>query len=288
MSFSITEAFVEQYSANFMTLAQQKESRLEMCVNVESGIVGASKAIERIGSTEAYQLTSRHSDTTYVDTPHSRRWLDLADYAWADLVDEMDKIKMLIDPTSPYLQAGVMALNRKKDDVIISAMGATARTGAGTATFDSGNVIANGSSGLTVAKLITAKQLLDEAEVGPEESRFFVSTSEQISNLLSISSGLIPSSSDYNTVKALVAGEIDTYLGFKFIRSERLPKASTIRSCYAFTKNAMTLGIGKDIATSIDILPTKNQSVQVYARMSLGAVRMEEARIVQIDCVETA
>ena len=288
MSFQVTEAFVEQYSANFMTLAQQKESRLEMCVNVESGIVGASKAIERIGAADAYQLTSRHADTTYVDTPHSRRWLDLYDYAWSDLVDEMDKIKMLIDPTSPYLQAGVMALNRKKDDVIIAAMGAAARTGSGTTVFKSGNKIANGGNGMTVAKLIATKQLLDEAEVGEDEPRFIVTTSEQISNLLSISSGLMPSSADYNTVRALVAGEIDTYLGFKFIRSERLPKASTIRSCYAFTRNAMTLGIGKDITTSIDVLPTKNQSVQVYARMSLGAVRMEEERIVQIDCVETA
>ncbi len=287
MSFQITEAFVQQYSANFMTLAQQKESRLEMCVNVESGIVGASKAIERIGAADAYQLTSRHADTTYVDTPHSRRWLDLYDYAWSDLVDEMDKIKMLTDPTSPYLQAGVMALNRKKDDVIIAAMGAAARTGSGTTVFKSGNKIANGNTGMTVAKLITAKQLLDEAEVGDDEPRFIVTTSEQISDLLSISSGLMPSSADYNTVRALVAGEIDTYLGFKFIRSERLPKASTIRSCYAFTRNAMTLGIGKDITTSIDVLPTKNQSVQVYARMSLGAVMMEEERIVQIACVET-
>lgn len=288
MSFQITEAFVEQYSANFLTLAQQKESNLEMCVTIESGIVGASKAIERVGATEAYQLTNRHGDTSYVNTPHSRRWLDLYDYAWADLVDEMDKIKMLIDPTSPYLQAGLMALNRKKDDVIIAAMGATARTNSGTAAFDSGNQIANGGTGLTVAKLISAKQLLDEAEVGMDEPRYIVTTSEQISNLLSISSGLIPSSSDYNTVRALVAGEMNTYLGFQFVRSERLPKASTIRSCYAFTKAAMTLGIGKDITTSIDVLPTKNQSVQVYARMSLGAVRMQEEHIVQIDCVETA
>ena len=288
MSFTITEAFVEQYSANFLTLAQQKESRLEMCVNVESGIVGASKAIERIGSAEAYQLASRRTDTTYVDTPHSRRWLDLYDYAWSDTVDEMDKIKMLIDPTSPYLQAGVMALNRKKDDVIIAAMGAAARTNSGTTAFLAGNQIANGSTAMTVAKLITAKQLLDQAEVGDDEPRYIVTTSEQISDLLNISSGIIPSSGDYNTIKALVAGEIDTYLGFKFIRSERLPKASTIRSCYAFTKGAITLGIGKDIVTSIDVLPTKNMTTQVYARMSLGAVRMEEARIVQIDCVETA
>lgn len=287
MSFTITEAFIEQYSANFHTLAQQKESRLESCVMVESGIVGASKAVERIGAANAYQLTTRHADTTYVETPHSRRWLDLADYAWADLVDEMDKIKMLIDPTSPYLAAAVAAMNRKKDDVIIASLGAAARTGSGTTALPAAQQIVHGSAGLTVAKLVSAKQLLDEAEVDDME-RYFACTSEQISNLLSISSGIIPASSDYNTVKALVHGEIDTWLGFKFIRTERLPKSSTTRSCYAFAKSGVMLGVGKDITTSIDILPTKNQSAQVYCRMSLGAVRLEEARVVEVQCTETA
>lgn len=284
MSFQITEAFIEQYSANFLTLAQQKESRLEGCVTIESGIVGASKAVERIGASDAYSITTRHGDTQYVETPHSRRWLDLADYGWADLVDEMDKIKALIDPTSPYLMAGVQALNRKKDDVIISALGAAARTGTGTTAFPSAQQIVHGSAGMTVAKLRSAKQLLDEAEVD-DMDRFIIMTAEQINNLLGDST---VTSADYNTVKALVNGELNSFMGFNFIRSERLPKASTTRSCYAFHKSGLTLGIGKDIVTSIDILPTKNMSAQVYARMSLGAVRLEEARVVEVQCTETA
>lgn len=284
MSFQITEAFIEQYSANFLTLAQQKESRLEGCVTIESGIVGASKAVERIGASDAYSITTRHGDTQYVETPHSRRWLDLADYGWADLVDEMDKIKALIDPTSPYLMAGVQALNRKKDDVIISALGASARTGTGTTAFPSAQQIVHGSAGMTVAKLRSAKQLLDEAEVD-DMDRFIIMTAEQINNLLGDST---VTSAEYNTVKALVNGELNSFMGFNFIRSERLPKASTTRSCYAFHKSGLTLGIGKDIVTSIDILPTKNMSAQVYARMSLGAVRLEEARVVEVQCTETA
>lgn len=284
MSFQITEAFVEQYSANFLTLAQQKESRLESCVTIESGIVGASKAVERIGASDAYSITTRHGDTQYVETPHSRRWLDLADYGWADLVDEMDKIKALIDPTSPYLMAGVQALNRKKDDVIISALGAAARTGTGTTSFPAAQQIVHGSAGMTVAKLRSAKQLLDEAEVD-DMDRFIIMTAEQINNLLGDST---VTSADYNTVKALVNGELNSFMGFNFIRSERLPKASTTRSCYAFHKSGLSLGIGKDIVTSIDILPTKNMSAQVYARMSLGAVRLEEARVVEVQCTETA
>lgn len=285
MSIQITEAFVNQYASNFQILAQQKASRLEACCDVDGNIVGASKSVERIGSSEAYQLTNRHADTVYVNTPHSKRWLDLTDWAWADLVDELDKIKMLADPTSPYVATAVSALNRAKDDRIIAALGGAARTTAGTTALPAGQKIVHGSVGLTIAKLITAKQLLDEAEVDEEEERCIVVTAEQISDLLNTTE---VKSADYNTVKALVRGEINTFLGFKFMRSERLLKSSTTRYTYAWAKTGVRLGIGKDINSSIDKLPSKNMSVQVYARMSLGAVRTEEARVVEIACTEAA
>jgi len=288
MSVEITESFVKQYSNNFMILSQQKESRFEACVDVDRDIVGASKSVERIGSSEAYDINTRHADTKYVDTPHTKRWLDLADKGWADLVDEMDKIRMLADPTSPYLQAGVMALNRKKDDVIIAAMRGSARTlaaGTGSVALPAAQKIAEGADGLTIAKLLSAKQLLDEAEVEEDEPRFVACSAEQIAGLLNVAE---VKSADYNTVKALVEGKIDTYLGFKFIRTERLPKTGTARFCLAWAKTGVRLGIGKDIVSSIDKLPSKNMSVQVYARMSLGAVRTEEARVVEIACKEAA
>lgn len=282
MSFTINEAFVEQYSSNFHVLAQQKQSKLEGLVRVESGIVGASKAVERIGAAEAYQLTTRHAETQYVDTPHSRRWLDLTDYAWSDLVDEMDKIKALIDPTSPYVEAAVAALNRRKDRVILAALEGSARTASSTAALGSGNKIAHGSARLTLAKLTQAKMILDEFDV-PMDGRVYVCAPEQVYDMLNIST---LTSADYNNIKALVAGEIDTFLGFKFVTSNSLTKSdSTHQYNYAFHKDALVLGIGKDITTSIDVLPTKNQSVQVYARMSLGAVRVEENMVVQIDNV---
>jgi hypothetical protein len=284
MSFTITEGFVNQYSANFHTLTQQKTSKLEGLVTVESSIVGASKAVERIGAAEAYQLTSRHTDTTYVDTPHSRRWLDLSDWAWADLVDEMDKIKALIDPTSPYVSAAVAALNRRKDQVILAALEGSARTATSTAALGATNKVAHGSARLTLAKLTQAKMMLDEFSVDPD-GRVYVCAPEQIYDLLQLAT---TTSADYSTVRALVNGEIDTYLGFKFVTSNYLTKSdATHQYSYAFHKDAIVLGIGKDVTTSIDVLPTKNQSVQVYARMSLGAVRVEENMVVQIDNVTT-
>ncbi len=286
MSFQITEAFASQYSSNFLILAQQKESRLEACVDVDHDIVGASKSVERIGSTEAYDITTRHADTKYVDTPHSKRWLDLTDKGWADLVDDQDKIRLLADPTSEYLRAGVMALNRKKDDVIIAALRGSARSQSdGSIVLPAAQKIAEGTTGLTVAKLLSTKQILDEAEVDEDEPRFIVVSAEQIADLLGTTE---VKSSDYNNVKALVEGKIDTFLGFKFIRSERLPKTGTARFCLAWAKTGLRLGIGKDIVTAIDRLPGKNMSVQVYASMSLGAVRTEEARVVEVACKEAA
>ena len=91
---------------------------------------------------------------------------------------------------------------------------------------------------------------------------------------------------DYNSVKALAEGQINTFLGFRFIRSERLAKSGTTRYAVAWCKPAVALGIGKDIVTSIDTLPTKNYSVQVYARMSIGAVRLEDEGVVEIGCFE--
>lgn len=288
MSFEITEAFVEQYTANFFILAQQKGSRFEEAVDVDRDVVGASKAVERIGAGEAYDLNTRHGDTQYVDTPHSRRWLDLADKAYADLVDEMDKIRMLADPTSPYVMTAVQALNRAKDDVIIAALTGTARASAGSGgdiVLPSAQKIAAGAVAMTVAKLRTAKQLLDEAEVDEDEQRYIAVTAEQINDLLGDTN---VTSSDFNTVRALVEGKIDTFMGFKFIRSERLNKVSTSRFCPVWAKSGLRLGVGKDTVASIDVLPGKNMSVQVYARQSLGAVRTEEVRVVEIACIEAA
>ena len=109
MSTQITTAFIEQYSANVQHLAQQKGSRLRSAV-VNETVVGKNAFFEQIGKTAARQRTSRHSDTPRMDTPHARRRVSLTDYDWADLIDNEDRVRMLIDPTSPYAQAAANAM----------------------------------------------------------------------------------------------------------------------------------------------------------------------------------
>jgi hypothetical protein len=290
MSNQVTAAMVDAFSANFHVLGQQQVSRLESLCRVERGIVGQSKSVERLGATEAYDIVSRHADTQYVNTPHSRRWIDLGDKGWADLVDELDKIKMLADPTSPYLRMGVAALNRKKDAIIYAAARGTARTGTGTQVLPSAQKVAVASTGLTVAKLLAAKEILDTNEIDAEDTgmaadgqalpmRTVVCDTDGISDLLNTTE---VKSSDYNTVKALAAGKVSDFLGFKFVRYERLATSSTTKFAVAFGRNSVCLGVGQDIIASIDKLPGKNMSVQVYARMSLGAVRVEDEGVVEI------
>ena len=290
MSTQITTAFVEQYSANVQMLSQQMGSKLRSCVDVET-ITGKNAFFEQVGVTAAQKRTSRHSDTPQIDTPHARRRVSLEDYIWADLIDDVDKVRMLIDPTSSYAKAAAAAMNRSIDDVIITAMNGTAYTGVsgGTSTaLPSASKFATSdqSDGLTIAKLLAAKKRFDLQDVDPSIPRYIVCGPTQISDFLATTE---IKSSDFNTVKALAQGDIDTFLGFKFITSNRLNLDSTNtddRLCFAFTQDAIKLAIGKDVQAKIDERSDKNYSTQVYYSMSVGATRMEEVKVFQIPCNE--
>jgi len=296
MSFQITEAMVQQYGANFRLLYQQKTSRLAPWCQMEDGIVGQSKSVERLGATSAYDITSRHADTKFVETPHSRRWIDLADKGWAELIDKLDKVRLLADPTQGYAAMANAALNRAKDDVIIAAARGNARTNAGLSALPSTQKIVHGSASLTLAKLLTTKEILDSNEVDDDESMQAdgQSTSEAAYRVIVVNSKMLTSlygtteikSVDYNSIKALSEGKIDTFLGFKFVRSERIPKDASATTGYAlaWSRRCMALGIGQDINVSVDKRPDKNNAWQVFADMSIGAARLEDEGVVEIAC----
>ena len=287
MSVQITTAFVEQYKSNVFHLAQQKGSRLRDAVRTET-VVGKAHFFERIGSTAALKRTSRHSDTPRVDTPHSRRKVTMDDYDWADLIDNEDKVRMLISPSSEYAQAGAWAMGRAMDDAIIDAASGNAFGGVAggtTVALPSGQKIAHGSAGLSVTKLIEAKEILDANSVDPEEPRYCVVTSKQLSDLLAITQ---ITSADFNSVKALVQGEIDTFMGFKFIRTERLDtNSSSNRLVLAFAQSGIGLAVGQDINTRISERADKNYATQVFLSMTIGATRIEDEKVVEIECTES-
>jgi hypothetical protein len=293
MSTQITTAFVEQYKANVYHLTQQKGSKLRRAVRTEQ-VTGKNAYFEQLGSTTARVRTSRHSDTPRMDTPHSRRRVSLSDYDWADIVDNEDQVRMLIDPTSPYAEAASMAMGRAIDDAIITAADGTAYTGVagGTSTAFDTNMIVDvqvrwpgvtaDDCGLNVAKILEAAKLLGAQNVDPDEEKWMILNARQIKSLLMDTR---VSSHDYNAIKPLVSGQVTQFGGFNMIPTERIGTDSNSDDKVLFwAKGGMLLGIGKDIATKISERPDKNYATQVFASMSIGATRMEEARVGYIEC----
>jgi hypothetical protein len=286
MSSQITTAFVQQYSNNVQMLSQQKGSLLRGSVDSES-IVGKNAFFDQVGTATAVKRVSRHSDTPQIDTPHSRRRVSMVDYEYADLIDNQDKIRTLIDPTSSYALAAAYAIGRAMDDEIISAVSGTAFTGetgsVSTALPSSQKITESGTDGLTIAKLRSAKEKFDSASVDPSIPRFIVVGPKQISDLLGTTQ---VTSSDFNTVKALANGEISTFLGFNFITSNRLSIGSNKRLCLAYAQDGIKLALGQDLMTRIDERADKGYSQQVYVCASMGATRMEEDKVVTIEAHE--
>ena len=285
MSIEVTTAFVQQYSANVQMLSQQKGSLLRDAVRVES-MQGKNAFFDQVGKATAQKRTTRHADTPQIDTPHARRRVTLVDYEYADLIDEQDKVRMLIDPTSAYAQAAAFALGRAMDDEIISAALGTAftgETGSTSTALPAGQQIANGGADLTVAKLRTAKKTLDLASVDPSIPRYIAVGPDQIEALLGDTN---VTSSDFNTVKALVQGEVNQFMGFNFIVSNRLAIASSKRSCLLFTNDAIKLALGKDVVTRIDERSDKGYATQVYVCMTMGATRLEDEKVITIQAHE--
>lgn len=287
MSAEITTAMVEQYKSNVVLVSQQKGSRLRNSVRIES-IVGENAFFESIGATAAQKKTTRHMDTPQIDTPHSRRKVSMDDYVWSDFIDNEDKLRTLIDPTSAYTLNAVAAFGRSVDDIIIAAASGTAYTGktGGTAvSLPAGQKITDDNTGLTIAKLIAAKGLFWSNDIDEDILLHIAVSSKQLQDLLGTTQA---TSADYNSIKALVKGEIDTFMGFRFHRTQRLAvDANNIRTCLAWAQDGLCLGLGADIHTKISERADKNYLIQVWCGMSMGATRMEEKKVVEIGCDET-
>lgn len=295
MSFEVDKALVNAYKANIDILSQQRLARIRPRVRVETQH-SEYEYYDRVSATSAVESLNRHGDTPLISTPHDRRRVGLRDFDWADLIDRKDKLRMLADPTSTYVRNAIMAFNRTQDDLLIEAAFATAysgKNGETSVTFPAGNIIAvnyhettPADSNLTIGKLRRARYLLDKGEAAPDDEADLtcVVDPSQIQALLRTAE---VTSADYNQIRALVDGAVDTFMGFKFIKSNRLVLASgNVRQCIAFERQGMLLAVGDEIMVDVGPRRDKRNSVQVYVCMSMGATRMEEAKVLQILCDE--
>lgn len=311
MSVNVNNAFVQSYSTNVMFLLQQMGSRLSGTVQEYSFTGKAASVVEQFGAVTPVRNQGRHSDTPLISTPQSKRWAYPQDYDWADLIDDQDKLRMLIDPTSPYAQGGAMAMGRAKDDEILWAVYNSNNTGENgtTATgllsaYGSGSQVvgptvgAASNTGLNVAKLRAAKLILLSADVDIDNDQLFmVISAKQHDNLLNEAQAI---NLDYNEKPVLVDGKISAFMGFNFIHSERIAGASNFNTAINpsvtgyttgttwlvpfWAKSGVALGTWNDITTKISERPDKRHSTQVYVTGTFGGTRLEEGRCGLITC----
>lgn len=294
MSTNITTFYVQQYAKILNQLAQQQGSRLRGTVTEQMYTGKAGSPVEQVGAVSMQPVSSRYAPMGRVDASTDRRWVYPSDFDLPQLFDSFDKLRLLIDPKSTFVQNAVDAANRQIDDLIISALFGTAKTGetgSASTSFLSGNVVsvsqgAAAATGLTVAKLREAIRLLRTNEaVTDGEEIYCVAGAKQIDNLLAEAQVV---STDFNSKPVLVDGMVTRFMGCTIIRSERLPTGTddasgTSTKVGVYTKKGMHLGIWGDISTSISQrFDLQSQPWQAYVYMTAGATRLEEKRCVQI------
>lgn len=289
VSNQITTAFVRQYKSDVAHLLQTRGAMLRSYVTSDTYTGEGGRPVNQIGSVAAVRRTVRHADTPLVETPHAARWVEPNDYEIADLIESQDKLRMLFDPAGPYQQAQAMALGRALDSEIVGAFFATSKTGpqgGSTEAFDSTNYqIAAGGTGLTVAKLRTARRMLMAAKNRLDIDQPYIAiTARQHDNLLNepeVTSG------DYNRTLVLVEGQVQRFMGFVFVHLEELGvDGSAARRCPCWVKSGMHLGLWNDITTRISERDDKSYNTQVYSKGTFGATRLEQGKVIEILCTE--
>lgn len=288
MTRTVDIAYIRQFSDELMVLSQQDGSILLPKVKVKN-VTGKSAEFERLGSLEAVEKVSPNADSPSVDAPHSRRRVSLKDFHQGIYLDPADEIRMLIQPKNDYARNLAKALGRKMDDLIITALqgnstavdadGGTSNVSI-THTIDEDFGAANAN--LTIEKLIEARRIFAANEVRDGDLTFVYNPLAQ-SKLLQENE---VQSADYAAIKALVRGDINTFMGFDFVVSNRVKKSTadaTIDNCIAFAREGICYAQGKDIDIRITERDDKSFSTYIYAGMTGNAVRVDEDRVIVVE-----
>jgi len=284
MTITINQNYVNMFSANLFHLLEQKGSRLKGLF-MEEAAVGEKQFFDRLGGFTASEIVSRLEDVTLQDAAHSRRMATVKRYAASTYIDHIDKMKMLIDPTSDYAVKLANAHGRNFDQVILAALLGTAATGAdgsGSQAFDtSGQQIAHGSAGLTAAKFHQALRILESNEVDMDGDIYLLVNARGVEDLLAETTF---TSFDYQNMKPLAGKMVPEFRGVKIIRTERLPvhTAGSVYRALMCTPDSLKVALNKNLEVRAAERPDLNFAQQISTYMHFGAVRMEESRVVDI------
>lgn len=300
----ISSNYQVKYSEKWGSYLQQEASRLEKYVTVESGLSGKMVAFDQYGLLNFKEKTTRMQATALDEAPTTRRVLYPKIFTKAVGFDEFDAKKLAnIDvPVSKTIEGLRAAAGRCMDSVMLNGFLGTCYVGEnGTEPVEFSfnqtiepDYVESGSpvvSDLTVGKLRKALAMLQKSEAWNEERRAYgdelvlACTSNQIASLLKEPE---VSSFDYNTARALVEGKIDTFLGFRIIRTEQLPMdEGGSRPCLAWVKSKAQFGLWEDFKVKISVRDDLDEALQIRAKFACGATRLQEEAFVKILCFES-
>jgi hypothetical protein len=281
MAINLSTAFVTLFDAE-VKQAYQAEAMLRGAVRVRSGVEGSTYKFPKIGKGVA-QVRVPQTDVTPLNVTYGQVTVTLGDFIAAEYSDIFMQQKVNFDERRELVQVVSKAIGRRQDQIILDALDASSTSL--TVSHDIGGTETN----MNVAKLRDAKKKLDAGNV-PSGDRHIIIHANSLASMLSETS---VTSSDFNTVKALVAGEINTFLGFMFhVMGDRaeggLPiDGSSDRTIYAFHKDAIGMAEGIAPKTEINYVPEKT-SFLIASMFSAGAVAIDDEGIVKITARDTA
>ena len=302
---TIADILAKQYSPMLYLLAEQKGSRFQDKVRRET-ITSAEEAyFDTIGSVVAQKKTTRHGPTPLVEADFGRRKCAPEDYEVANPVDSEDKLKMIVDPTSTFALRQANAMGKAKDAAIIEAALGTAlcgKTGATSKEFKDESISIGGTAAgalvttlgtlaavgtvadIDLGKILKMMEIFNNADVDPDIPKYWVVSPKDIRDMLDITE---LTSADYVTVKAIQQGTIGSVAGFNWFWSNLLgvdAATSTATRTFAWAQDGIILGTAQEIQTRIDERADLSYTIQVYSKMSMGAVRMEGAKVHECLC----
>ena len=275
--------YAQAYGRNILQLAQQKYSKLYNMVYRKTGVQGKTFFQDQIDEWAMSAKAGRNVQTPNNDPALARRMGTLIDYHDARLLDRGDELRTISDPRSAYTIAAAASIGRKIDDVILAALVGTAYYGeTGSSSVTHSNVVAATQGYIYLNTLTEVKKKFDDADVEAED-RFFVVTPTALSNMLQQTT---MTNADYSAVKALVNGEINSFMGFNFIVSTRVASivgGNVVAGSYtgiAFQKYGLCMAELSQPFVRTDERNDLSYSWQIYYELNIGAVRLEEARVV--------
>jgi len=278
MALNISGVFQTLFDSE-VKQSYQAESVLRPYVRVKPNVKGSVQKFYVIGKGTASVRTPQ-SDVVPIGVSYTPQTATMSDYSAAEYSDIFQAGKVNFEERQELVQLCGKAIGRRLDQLIIAALDAASSSLTVAAS------IGGAGTNMNVAKIREAKLLLDKKNV-PQEDRALVIHADGLANLLSETS---VTSSDFVNVKALVNGQVDTFLGFKVVslgdRDEGgLTLTGSARQCFAFHKASIGLAENMTARTEINYIPEKTSHL-VNAMFSAGSTHIDAEGIVEITTEE--